>query len=418
MSTQTDTNINRSLASQEAEGLVIVGGGIAGLACALALKLIAGISSIHVLEKVNEHSFQNERAGAGAQIGPNGLKALRAIGGEALMKEVLDAGAKLSGNTICMAPPQGAMHMPDSAEADTGLPQVLLGWGKLRAILASHVPSESITYDQTEEFTGFAVTEEGVKLTSKSGIQVGPSVSPLIIGADGINSTIGRSINNTKIIYNNRINIKAIVKAELGNDCKPGYTNCYFAPDGSVACFAGPAGEGLSYWAISIKDEEKDKEVLSELLNVSRPQKDLDRSAVKEKLLKLLQSMNEPLCQFAMDIVTKTESEYIYIQRGEQMEEVGPNLSTPDRKVVLVGDAAHAFSMSYGQAMSFALEDAATLAVCMRDADDIETAVKCYEKSRMDRCIEMEQRSKERMANRLKGVMTEDVSKWIFQWDI
>jgi 2-polyprenyl-6-methoxyphenol hydroxylase-like FAD-dependent oxidoreductase len=75
-------------------------------------------------------------------------------------------------------------------------------------------------------------------------------------------------------------------------------------------------------------------------------------------------------------------------------------------------------SASYGQAANFALEDAATLAACIRDGDDLVDALKDYSAKRLDRCIEMQTRSAERAAKAMKGEQVEDVSKWIFQWEI
>merc|ERR1712087_1033400 len=39
-------------------------------------------------------------------------------------------------------------------------------------------------------------------------------------------------------------------------------------------------------------------------------------------------------------------------------------------------------------------------------------------KRRVSRCLEMQQRSAERAAKAMKGEQTEDVSKWIFEWDV
>lgn len=83
-----------------------------------------------------------------------------------------------------------------------------------------------------------------------------------------------------------------------------------------------------------------------------------------------------------------------------------------------IGDAAHAMSASYGQACNFALEDAATLAACIRDSDDLVEALKDYSKKRLDRCIEMQTKSAERANKAMKGEQVEDVTAWIYKWDI
>lgn len=50
-----------------------------------------------------------------------------------------------------------------------------------------------------------------------------------------------------------------------------------------------------------------------------------------------------------------------------------------DGRAVLIGDAAHAISPSSGQGASLAIEDAACLAVCLRDIDDPVAALTQFE---------------------------------------
>lgn len=58
-------------------------------------------------------------------------------------------------------------------------------------------------------------------------------------------------------------------------------------------------------------------------------------------------------------------------------------------RVVAVGDAVHATSPSAGQGASLALEDAATLALCLRDQPDIERAFARYQERRQPRAEEV-----------------------------
>ena len=41
----------------------------------------------------------------------------------------------------------------------------------------------------------------------------------------------------------------------LDLEAQQGHTYAHFASGGGVACFAGPAGDGWTYWVISITDE-------------------------------------------------------------------------------------------------------------------------------------------------------------------
>ncbi len=73
---------------------------------------------------------------------------------------------------------------------------------------------------------------------------------------------------------------------------------------------------------------------------------------------------------------------------------------------------------SYGQAASFAFEDAATLGLLLKEGDcKVEEALKEYSNQRVGRCMEIQRRSEERAAKAMRGEKTEDVSKWIHSWD-
>ena len=120
-----DASDQRSRAAQQADGLVVVGGGLAGLAAAAALTRVAGVQRVSVLERSSAAAFGDEEAGAAAQLGPNGLRALRFIGGDETLAAVRSAGTDLAGTAIHPGGGAPVMLIPDPAKADTGLPQVL-----------------------------------------------------------------------------------------------------------------------------------------------------------------------------------------------------------------------------------------------------------------------------------------------------
>ena len=118
-------------------------------------------------------------------------------------------------------------------------------------------------------------------------------------------------------------------------------------------------------------------------------------------------------------MIESTDAETIFARRSVNAETIGPSLSTKDGKVVLVGDAAHAMSNSYGQNPNFALEGAAELATCIRNhPDSVEAALEEYERARVGRCTEMQKRSAERAAKAMKGDRSDDVSPWVHSWNI
>eukprot|EP00563_Minutocellus_polymorphus_P008877 CAMPEP_0181021756 /NCGR_PEP_ID=MMETSP1070-20121207/1149_1 /TAXON_ID=265543 /ORGANISM="Minutocellus polymorphus, Strain NH13" /LENGTH=436 /DNA_ID=CAMNT_0023098649 /DNA_START=187 /DNA_END=1497 /DNA_ORIENTATION=- len=428
----------RSQASEALDGTVILGGGIAGLSTAAALRSIAGVQNLHILEKLDEASFANDRSGAAAQLGPNGLKALRAIGGDELASEVVNAGTKLVGNTMLLPNLPEPMTIADTAEADTGLPQVLMRWGVLRQLLSDRVPSNCMSHGVGHDVLGYNTQDDGgVRLVQADGSEVGPPSAPLIIAADGIYSSFRQCLatdscaldaiddRTAGIKYNQRVNIKAVTEGVLDEDqYMSNHTYSFFSPDGGVACFAGPAGEGYTYWAISVADSassgDETESVKCEVVELVKCKKSAQqkKELIKQALLDKLRGLNEPLADFAVEKIEDTHPDYMYIQHSEEAEEIGPCLVSADGNVVLVGDAGHSMAPSYGQAANFALEDAASLAVCIRDADDVTLALQAYEHSRLERCREMQRRSADRAAKAMKGENAEDVSKWIFAWDV
>ena len=74
---------------------------------------------------------------------------------------------------------------------------------------------------------------------------------------------------------------------------------------------------------------------------------------------------------------------------------------------------------AYGQSGSFAFEDAATLAMLLKEGsgNDLPRALTEYSEKRVGRCMEMQRRSEERAAKAMRGEKAEDVSKWIYAWE-
>jgi salicylate hydroxylase len=426
---------SKSHAATQAEGAIIVGGGIAGLAMATALRNVAGVSNVRVLEGSSRDEFVSKKAGAAAQLGPNGLRALGFISSQEMVQKVMDAGSVLEGN-VMMMPGGQSMVMPDTSKEDTGIPQVLLRWGLLRSLLADSLPEGVVVTDVGRDIAGYEVCTqssgyEQIYLVDASGNRLESlSSTPLVIGADGVRSTfralVRKSVTHLPAVqdasgkdvkYGGRINIKAVLNKSLGDEYKSGHTYAAFAPDGSIAVFAGPAGERSTYWAISVADSNETSFI--DDIPVGEDGK-VQKESLKEKLLTKLNELNsDPYVKSVIELIEATEADIVYYQKSEEAKELGTHpLHSSDGHIVLAGDAAHAMSASYGQAANFALEDAATLAACIRDGDDLKVALQDYSKKRLDRCIEMQARSAERAAKAMRGEQAEDVSKWIFQWEI
>ena len=449
---------------------LILGGGLAGVATALALQRLGPdvVGDIQLWEASSEAAFYDSCAGAGAQLGPNGLRALKAIGDvigsdtqdNDLYQKVRAAGTALEGNVLLL--PHGSMVIPDTAQEDTGLPQVFVRWGILRQLILNDLLSGSsdeasvhIHTNSGRNVAGYRhyTDEHGVpriQLVDTTGDDINHAPCNLLIGAEGVSSVLRYLVNTHQTIVpegttltdagrlhlqaTGRVNYKAIVSRSLSeyilpgsdesddNRFRPNHTYGWFAPSGGVACFCGPAGAGHSYWAVSVAEDTHNND------KANNP---------KEALLSLLHDLGSDddtssgCSPYMLDLIADTDATRLRVTPSEETTGVGPSLVADDVPVVLVGDSAHAMSLSYGQNSNLALEDAAVLAFCLQKAlrdisrdgtsaadtaSSVQQALTEYSALRIARCQEMQRRSDERARKAMKGEQAEDVTKWIFQW--
>jgi len=343
-------------------------------------------------------------------------------------------------------------------------------------LLGELLPEESLTFGTGSEIVGYAFSDDdndddnkdnnnnnknmnsdssNVKPVDREGKRVsvggGSSFSlssQLIIGADGLNSVFrDRVQTNTMTVVPDkkdseqhlkdmkRVNIKAVVPIELMElglpFTKEGATFAQFSPQ--LAGFAGPAGKGYTYWAISVADDaESGSKFLSSLVNnndISDDDDDNYKIASKKLLLEKLvaSSASDGVDRkWIISLVERTDSSTILINRSlEAPVKENDSFVSKDGRVVLVGDAAHVMSASYGQSASFAFEDAATLALLLKENNDndnnnndVAEALQAYSNKRIGRCMEMQRRSEERAAKAMRGEKElEDVSKWVHAWE-
>ena len=68
---------------------IVIGGGIGGLAAAVALKTIGGLNRIHVYERLEKDAWNSAGTSTGLSLFPNGMAALEIISPD-IHRAVLD----------------------------------------------------------------------------------------------------------------------------------------------------------------------------------------------------------------------------------------------------------------------------------------------------------------------------------------
>ena len=157
----------------------IVGGGIGGLAAAIALRR-AGHDVV-----VFEQAKQFARVGADINLTPNAVRALDGLGvGEAARVTAARPSHRIS-RTYDTGEETSRLEMADSAEQRYGAPQLTIHRADLLAALADMFPAERVALGKRAETIAPDDTGVRIAFTDGSSARVGA-----LIGADGIHSCV------------------------------------------------------------------------------------------------------------------------------------------------------------------------------------------------------------------------------------
>lgn len=368
--------------TKQYDQIVIIGGGIAGLAAALSLSPFA--ERVTVLEASSKEAFHNVEAGAALQLSENGLKALQHLSLD-LFQNVLLHSVQVHKNFIIM-PSRSELY--DTVAPIPAQGTRMIRWGVLRKLLVDAIPKDVVHFEfntRVKDYTEGILTTIDHENHSERYII---SHSTLLVAADGSHS----NWRSTPLQYSPRWNIKAAIPfSDLPSQFETQSTYCYFGnPD--VACFLGPAGpDHYYYWAISIATDQPDT------MNLSIEQ--------------VMARLTCPETKIWRDLLQATPSHKVFTQPSVEAE-IPQELVQGN--VVLVGDAAHCMSGSYGQSACLALEDAVTLAV---------SPLANYSSLRRQRCLNLQVASQQRATQAVNDDDKSEppsmtISDWIYKWDV
>ena len=325
--------------------IAILGGGIGGLACALALHR-AGVECT-----VHERADELREIGAGLLLSPNACAVIRALGLLPALAEravetpawdLLDAkGRRLSRILAC--------HSPDDVSLSTRR-------SDLHEVLLSALPPETVIpgHDALE------IRAENERVVVRFGN--GTSLeTPLLIAADGSQSVVRKTFQPSRALrFQGYAGWRAVVSGVPAGWEHGRVTESW----GRGKRFGiAPVGGGRCYWYATTNE----------------PCTETHTDSRREHLLREFAGWHEPVCDL---IAASTEGE---ILRHPISDTLPPVRWSHGGRIALLGDAAHTLTPNLGQGCAMALEDAWTLARCLTGSHTTTIALRRYEVARRAR---------------------------------
>ena len=338
------------------EPVLIAGGGIAGLATALAL------AKRSIPSRILEQRPQSSEAGAGIQIGPNGVRVLMALGVAPHLASHASRPSEIVVRQGTTARALARMPLGAWIEARHGAPYWVVHRRDLQAALLACVQAEP----SIEMVTGFAVAATAshgdiIEVRSTTGeIWRGTA----LVGADGIRSTIRATVApEARLTFSGTAASRTLLPAAAAGPLgAPDTIGVWLAPGAHVVHYPVEAGAKIAVVAIVPDDRRID-----------------DWAAPNDWA-----TLAPHLAAFSPTLtgVLAAAPEW----RRWALFETDPLARLAAGRVALVGDAAHPVLPFLAQGGVMALEDALVLAHCLAgQPNDIPRALENYEAARRAR---------------------------------
>src|ERR1700730_15901385 len=330
----------------------IVGGGIGGIAAAVALHRIGVEVSVY------EREERLREVGAGMMLWPNATRVLRELG---LLEQVM---ARSGRNTHFLVRKSTGQILMNIALGNFDVPAVCMRRADLLSILLSALPHKCLRLGY--QFERLKQDRDKVRLYFKGERM---EEHDAVVGADGIRSR---------------------VRAQLFGAADPiyrGYTvwRGLARYEGSAIALGANSeswGKGMRFGILNTGHR---RYTWYATANVSPHHLDAPGGR-KQELQQLLAGWHEPIADF---LAATNDNEIL--KNGAC--DCAPLRRWGNGMVTLLGDAAHPCTPNLGQGGCMALEDALVLANCLKSEPSLQTAFRSYESLRLNRTKHIQQRS-------------------------
>jgi len=374
--------------------IAIIGGGIGGLAAAVALDQRGFEVAVY------ERSNKLEEVGAGLQVGPNAVKVLYALG----LKEPLHRNAFEPTNMVSIKWDDASLRhrvpLKATATPTYGAPYVTAHRAHIHGMLRDALPERAITLGATcvgaftQGATAVARFADGRETEADA-----------VVGADGIRSAIRAQLFGAdQPRFTEMMCWRCMVPMEhVPTRIGPGGSvelahGEYFGwigPNGHVICYPIGQGDTLNIFAGHVTDQW-----VEESWSVPSSQ---------AELLAAYEGWNEALLGMFRHV------RHVF-KWGIYDRDPVPEWTKG--RVTLLGDAAHPTMPTLAQGGNMAIEDGYVLARNLVRQDDVDAALTAYVHERQPRTAHVTLQSRQQFANNRKVPPPPFLDRtWIFTFD-
>lgn len=323
-----------------AQRALVVGGGIGGLAAAVALRRV-GIDAT-----VCERAPGLREVGAGIALWPNATRALDRLG---VLASVRETAGPVSTVTIRT---QGGRALTRFSGAGRATPSLCVHRADLLGALRAALPDQALVLDCA--YTGHTDHGGGVTVRFSDGSERSAEV---LVGADGLRSAVRASHRGAHVPSFRRQAIVRGIAPRLGRPA-----DAFEAWGDGLRFGVFDMGRDRTYW-YAVESAETPPETPA-----------VDRAA----LLDRFHSWHAPIPALIEATPELALTRYGVFDRP-------PARGWARGRTVLVGDAAHPMTPDLGQGGAMALEDAVALAEALREGLDVHSALRRFERARYPR---------------------------------
>jgi len=348
--------------------VLIAGGGIGGLAAALAC------ARQGVPVQLLERAAQLSEVGAGIQIGPNVTRILQAWGLGDALAQVAAFPKRLQARDAHTGQVLGSLRLGERAQALYGAPYATIHRADLQTMLHTAVQAAGVSVRWGQTVQGWRETAGGLQLDTADG----PSVqADALIGADGVWSAVRQQLlGDGPARFTGHLAYRALVaQADLPAHLRMDEVTVWMGPRLHVVHYPVCSGQWLNVVAIVHGDKTAQADAW-------------DAAGHTQALMQGMGAVGRDLHERLASVPA---------WRQWALHDRAPMAGAHEMaqgRVALLGDAAHPMRPYLAQGAGMAIEDAQVLAQCLaQGAGGVSARLQAYADQRWARNARVQARA-------------------------